>query len=79
MLYRLQRGLTEIVRGFIVVHKAQIHQTLLQLFYDLMTDALSQVFRCRFRILRQLYVLQIRQDLTSQSQGCDVLCLPLWL
>ena len=64
--------LTKIIRWLIVIHKAQVHQALLQLFYDLMTHTDPQVLRSRLRI-RQVNVVKSGQDLSLKPQLCNSL------
>ena len=39
MFYSLKCYLAEIIGRFIIIHKSQIHETLLEPLYDLMADA----------------------------------------
>ena len=70
MDHSLLGGFPVVVRGLIVVHKAQIHQALLNLLHNLMADAKAKVFRSRIRI-GQIHVVKARKDLPFQAQGSD--------
>ena len=67
MFYCCERYLAKVIRRLIVIHKAQIHQSLLKLLYDLMAHAFSQILRRRFCIFWKFYIIQSRQYLSVQS------------